>query len=369
MTNGPIVLILDAGGTNFEFRAVKDNADVAEPLVLPSHGDDLAACLRTIVEGFRGQRDTVGGKVDAISFAFPGPSDYANGIIGDLSNLPSFRDGVALGPMLEDVFGIPVFINNDGDLFTYGEALGGVLPEINADLVSHGSHKRYRNLMGLTLGTGFGAGFVTDGLLLMGDNCAAAEIWCIRNRLDRDASAEEGVSIRAVRHAYAEKTGLALEDVPEPVEIAAVADGKLPGDSEAAMYAFRRLGKVAGDAAASAVTMLDGLVVVGGGLAGAWRHFLPEMVAEMNRGLSSVTGRGTISRTEMTVYNLEDPDQRTQFMRGAATQVKVPGSGRMVPYDPQKRTGVAISKLGTAKAVSLGAYAIAAAHLGRVLTM
>jgi len=37
----------------------------------------------------------------------------------------------------------------------------------------------------------------------------------------------------------------------------------------------------------------------------------------------------------------------------------------MVPYDPQKRTGIAISKLGTAKAVSLGAYAIAASHLGK----
>jgi glucokinase len=64
----------------------------------------------------------------AISFAFPGPSDYPRGIIGDLGNLPCFRGGVALGPMLEDTFEIPVFINNDGDLFAYGEAIGGFLP-------------------------------------------------------------------------------------------------------------------------------------------------------------------------------------------------------------------------------------------------
>ncbi len=36
---------------------------------------------------------------------------------------------MALGPFLEYKFGIPVFINNDGDLFAYGEALGGALPE------------------------------------------------------------------------------------------------------------------------------------------------------------------------------------------------------------------------------------------------
>lgn len=59
----------------------------------------------------------------AISFAFPGPADYKNGVIGDLPNFPVFRGGVALGAFLEEEFGIPVYINNDGNLFAYGEAL------------------------------------------------------------------------------------------------------------------------------------------------------------------------------------------------------------------------------------------------------
>jgi len=366
MTGSPIVLTLDAGGTNFKFRAISGPDDMAEPLVLPSCGGDLGACLRNMTEGFRLQMEAAGGAVHAISFAIPGPTDYADGIVGDLWNLPCFRGGVALGPMLEDAFGVPVFINNDGDLFAYGEAIGGVLPEINAELASRGSPKRFRNLLGLTFGTGFGAGFVADGRLLIGDNGAAAEIWCVRNKLDGDSYAEEGVSIRAVRRAYAERTGQHPESVPEPADIAAIAEGRLAGDAAAAMYAFRRLGEVAGDAAANAVTMLDALIVVGGGLAGAWRLFLPEMVAEMNRGLRSVTGRGTVPRTELAVFNLEDAGQRALFVRGGAMEVRVPGSGRMVPYDPHKRTGVAISKLGAARAVSLGAYAIAAARLGMV---
>ena len=81
----------------------------------------------------------------AISFAFPGPADYKNGIIGDLPNFPAFRGGIALGPYLEEKFKIPVFINNDGNLFAYGEALAGALPAINEKLAAAGSPKRYKN--------------------------------------------------------------------------------------------------------------------------------------------------------------------------------------------------------------------------------
>ncbi len=62
-------------------------------------------------------------------------------------NLPAYRD-VALGPMLEDQFGLPTFINNDGDLFAYGEATAGFLPYVNGLLEKAGSPKRYRNLLG-----------------------------------------------------------------------------------------------------------------------------------------------------------------------------------------------------------------------------
>jgi len=79
----------------------------------------------------------------AISFAFPGPADYPNGIIGDLGNFPAFRGGVALGPMLQEKFKLPVFINNDGDLFAYGEAIAGFLPEVNELLEKAGSPKHF----------------------------------------------------------------------------------------------------------------------------------------------------------------------------------------------------------------------------------
>ena len=153
-----IVMTLDAGGTNFVFSAIQGNKQIVGPITRPSHANVLDLCMKGVLDGFEEVKQGLPGKPAAISFAFPGPADYPNGIIGDLPNFEAFRDGVALGPMLEDHFDLPVFINNDGNLFAYGEALGGILPEINAKLEASGSPKRYRNLIGFTLGTGFGGG-------------------------------------------------------------------------------------------------------------------------------------------------------------------------------------------------------------------
>jgi len=138
------VMTLDAGGTNFVFTAIQGNQEIVNPVVLPSHSGNLYVCLETIVEGFNMIEKMLDDRPVAISFAFPGPADYENGIIGDLPNFPAFRGGVALGPYLNEKFGLPVFINNDGNLFAYGEAIAGALPEINGKLKKAGSSKQYK---------------------------------------------------------------------------------------------------------------------------------------------------------------------------------------------------------------------------------
>jgi len=367
MVNGEqdrrIVLTLDAGGTNFKFSAVRGNSLAIEPFSVPSNGDRLDACLATIVGGFERVRKSLPAAPVAISFAFPGPADYARGIIGDLGNLPAFRGGVALGPMLEEKFGIPVFINNDGDLFVYGEAISGFLPRVNKLLEKSGSPKRYKNLFGVTMGTGFGAGIVRDGELFGGDNICAGEIWLLRNKLRPETNVEEGVSIRAVRRVYAKGCGIALDDAPEPKVIFDIGMGTVAGNQAAAKEAFRQLGEVAGDAISQALTLLDGLVVIGGGVSGAWPLFLPAIVNEMNGTYKQPDG-GTFRRLSQKAFNLEDPDQLAVFLKGEKRSVKVPGTSREISYDPMPRVGVGMSRLGTSEAVAIGAYAFALNKLG-----
>ena len=227
------VITLDAGGTNFVFGAIRANKFIVEPITLPSNADDLDKCMATLVEGFEQVMAKLDHKPVAISFAFPGPADYANGIVGGfyLPNFPSFRDGVALGPFLEEKFGIPVYINNDADLYAYGEALAGALPEINEKLEKLGSAKRYHTLLGYTFGTGFGFGFVTNGELHTGDN-SCIETFCLRHKHMPGVMVEDGVAVRAVKRVYKEESGI---DDPtlQPKDIFDIAEGKREGNQEA----------------------------------------------------------------------------------------------------------------------------------------
>ena len=344
-----VVITLDAGGTNLVFGAMQANKFIVEPITLPSHAEDLDRCLATMVEGL------------AISFAFPGPADYPNGIIGGyLPNFPSFREGVALGPFLEAKFGIPVFINNDGDLFAYGEALGGALPEVNARLEALGSPKKYRNLVGYTFGTGFGVGIVVDNRLNRGDN-SCVETFCLRHKKMPDVIVEEGVAVRAIKRVYAEASG-DVNHTFEPKEICEIADGTRPGDREAAKKAFAELGEIAGDAMATAVTLIDGLIVIGGGITAARKYIMPSLLKELRSKMHTIQGE-ELNRVQMQVYDLDNEEEFREFAKGAQRPLKVYGTDRYVAYDPQKRIGVMISKLGASQAISVGAYAFALSQL------
>jgi len=363
MSDPRAVMTLDAGGTNFVFSAMRANQTVVPPFTLPANADNLERSLGNITEGFRRVQEQLPAPAAAISFAFPGPCDYFSGIVIRPGNLPAYRD-VPLTAILEDTFGLPTFINNDGDLFAYGEAMAGFLPYVNGLLEKAGSPKRFRNLLGIALGTGFGGGLVRDGQLIIGDNSAAGEVWLLRHKLDRDRNAEEGASIRAVRRAYASATGIPFEQSPQPKDIFAIAEGTAEGNREAAREAFRLLGEVTGDAIAEATTLLDGLVVIGGGIAGAHRQFLPAIVAEMNGSYTAPNGE-KFGRLVSRAFNLEDPDELAIFLKGEAKDLIVPGSGRHVRFDAMPRVGVGISRLGTSEATAIGAYAYALSQLDR----
>lgn len=356
-----IVATLDAGGTNLVFGAMRGGKYITDPVTLPSRADDLQACLGQMTEGFNQVINSLPERPVAISFAFPGPADYPSGVIGGfLPNFPSFREGVALGPYLESRFGVPVFINNDGDLYAYGEGAGGALPDINARVAEAGGQKQYRNLIGFTFGTGLGIGEYIDGRLNLGNN-SCVEAFCLTHPEKRDIIAEEGASIRAITREYAALSG-DNDTSLTPYDIFLIADGQRPGNAEAARRAFEMFGRVVGDVAATAVTLLDALVVVGGGLTGAMKYIRPAMLREMRSEIHTLSGE-TLNRVQMRVFDLDDPAEFRTFALGEQRELTVPGTDRRVAYDPMKRTGVATSRLGASQAIQLGAYAYALSRL------
>ncbi len=355
-----VVMTLDAGGTNFVFSAVKGCEEIISPITYPSNAHDLDKCLDGIIKGFNEVKTLLNEPPVAISFAFPGPADYPNGIIGDLANLPAFRGGIALGPMLKEIFGLPVFINNDGDLYAYGEAIAGMLPWVNEQLEKNGSPKRFKNILGLTLGTGLGGGIVHDNHLLIGDNSAGSEVWAISNKYEPEQNIEELVSIRAVRREYATILGINPAEAPTPKDIYDIALGKQEGNKEAAKETYRRIGRALGDVLCNLLTVVDGIAVIGGGIAGAKELFFPSML-EVMRGKHN-NGNPRLCQK---VYNLDDPQEMIDFARGETKTIQVPFTEKNVTYDTLSRIGVGISKIGTSKAIAIGAYAYAVKMLDK----
>jgi glucokinase len=358
-----IVLTLDAGGTNFVFTAIQANNEIVEPLILPSNADELNKCIATLETGFNEVISRLKRKPVAISFAFPGPSDYRTGIIGRLNNLPAFKGGVPLGPILEEKFRLPVYINNDGDLFAYGEALSGFLPFVNNILKEAGVARRYNNLIGLTLGTGFGGGIVTNQQLFLGDNSTAAEVWLLRNRINPSSNAEEGISIRAIRRVYAEQCGTDPANAPLPKEIFDIASGKHPGNKSAALEAYRQLGVVLGDVLGNLLTVIDGAAVIGGGISGAMSLIAPAMLTEIESKYINYS-QDSYPRLAQKVFFLDNAEMFHRFSKWNEQTVEVPGTNNSRTYSPEARLPIGTSLLGTSKAISLGAYAFALKILG-----
>ena len=353
-----VVLTLDAGGTNFVFSAFKGGKAISRGIRKDSNADHLERCLATMKDGFRELMEQIDETPVAISFAFPCPADYANGIIGDLNNLPAFRGGVPLKSILEEEFGLPVFINNDGDLFAYGEALGGILPEINARLKASGSPKRYKNLVGFTLGTGFGGGFVSNGHLISGDNVTAAEVWLFSNRHSPDVNAEDVVSIRSVQRVYAAQAGIDYPNELEPRDIFDIAMGKKDGNKNAALKAYEETGRALGDTVANLLTFTDGIAVIGGGITGASELYMPAVMEELNYKFHP-SNTAELPRLVQKVFNLDHEEDCVDFYKDYSRTIPIPGTDKTISYDPLPRLAIATSTRGASESISLGAYAFA----------
>ncbi len=100
--------------------------------------------------------------VSAISLGVPSIVDTKQGVVFDAVNIQAWKK-VPLKSQLEAHYCLPVYINNDVNCFTYGE---------------HVQDKQSNNddIVGLCLGTGFGAGFVLNNQLYAGHNCSAGEL-------------------------------------------------------------------------------------------------------------------------------------------------------------------------------------------------
>lgn len=153
---------VDLGGTNVRAGLVaqdKLQTLIARPIRNQGTEKEVFADLCTAI-------DAAGvGKAHGIGIGVPSLVDKRSGVIGDTTNIPSWKS-VPLKKKLEKKYGLPVEIDNDANCFTLGEKQFG-----------HG--KKSENFVGLILGTGLGAGIISRGKLHSGVQCGAGEFGTI----------------------------------------------------------------------------------------------------------------------------------------------------------------------------------------------
>ena len=241
------------------------------------------------------------------------------------------------------------------NLFAYGEATSGALPELNKRLEKAGSLKRFNNLIGITLGTGIGSGIVTNGHLLLGDNDCGAEIHNTLNRDHSDWNCEESVSTRAIQRVYAEENGSQFDSTLLPIDIYQIAQGEKSGNKAAALHSFNQFGIALGSAICNIVSIIDGLVVLGGGITKGWDLFGPHTMKEINKTYLDHTNRQH-KRLSYRFFDLTTNEHFHEFAKGEKKRISVPKSRTVIEYDGMARTGVTLSKSGASRSIMLGAY-------------
>jgi glucokinase len=155
---------------------------------------------------------------------------------------------------------LPVYLDNDANVFTLGEAVAGAA--VGQPYV-----------VGVTLGTGLGWGIVLNGQLFHGATGTAGE-YGLSKFSENGITWEDLVSARGLMASFTSRGGKA--DTPKEVsQFAAQGD-------ERALETWAEYGSAMGLAISHAVNLIDPhQVVIGGAMALAWDYFAPAMLKSL----------------------------------------------------------------------------------------
>jgi glucokinase len=211
------LLVLDVGGSHIAGALCDPDAlrlSTHSSVSVDSNGDDesfyhaVDELTRNLLKGHETQ-------INGMSFAFPGPFDYREGI-SHLTHKFAALNGKNLRTILAARFHLEpqrIHFVNDADAFLLGE-----MTQVPA--------ARVGNTAGITLGTGVGSAFAVNGQIVRRGHGVPSEgeIW---NLPWESGIVEDAISTRGLRQAYEERTGrrTSVREMAEscPADPAAVA--------------------------------------------------------------------------------------------------------------------------------------------------
>lgn len=153
---------VDIGGTSI-VAARFSASELIEQTEVPTGSERPA--MEIMESLFEAIEKVLTDEVVGIGIGMPGFMNAETGEILQINNIKSFN-GFFIKPAVEKRFGLPTFQSNDANCFALGETY-------------YGAGKKYKNLVGITLGTGLGGGIILDRKIHTGLMGGAGELGCV----------------------------------------------------------------------------------------------------------------------------------------------------------------------------------------------
>ena len=255
--NKKYIIGVDIGGSKIIAVLIKDEKIFHKIKILtPKNRKGIFSQLQAMIEQLikkAGGRKNIGG----IGCGVLGVLDSEKGMVLMADNL-RILNGFNIKKWLSKKFNCEVRIDNDSRSFTRGEYF-------------FGAGKGFKNIIGMTLGTGIGGGIVIGGKVFQGSFNSAGEIG---HMIYHEMEFEDLMSVESLKK-------IGFSDSLEIYKLAKLGDKK-------AKKVFRQLGKYLGIGLANLINILDPeAVIIGGGIAGASKFFLPDAKQIMKKFIIS----------------------------------------------------------------------------------
>lgn len=156
------IIGVDIGATKIHVGLV-NNAKTVKEIKFPTMaGASKEDIIKNLIRGIESLEIS---DFHGIGIGVPGLIHEKDGIVYDLLNIPSWKE-VHLKDSLESHFNKPVRITNDANVFALGMKV-------------FGNGQKFKNLVGITMGTGFGAGIIINHKIYSGNYSSAGELGSI----------------------------------------------------------------------------------------------------------------------------------------------------------------------------------------------
>ncbi|MBI4436423.1 MAG: ROK family protein [Candidatus Omnitrophica bacterium] len=161
-----ISLGVDFGGTRIKIALVDSKGRILHRAAVAVRRSwprkKLFGVLVQTIENFLNTHTPSKKSLLGVGMGLPGLIDFKRGFVHRFINVRGFRN-LPLASMLRRRLKLPVFIDNDVNLMTLGEA-------------TYGAARGFSQVVCMTLGTGVGGGLILNGELYRGSSLSAGEI-------------------------------------------------------------------------------------------------------------------------------------------------------------------------------------------------